>query len=151
LTGRDVDEFEEFVRDARPRLLRALAGIRGRDAGEAAAEALGYAWEHWDEVRGMKNPMGYLYRVGQSRTRPRRTPTLPPSSSIGLPEVEPGLVPALLRLPDSQRTAVWLVHACEWSYAEVAQAMDTTTSMVGNHVSRALERLRRELEVESRA
>lgn len=151
MTGPDVGEFEEFARSARPRLLRALAGCRGGDAVEATAEALAYAWEHWADVCRMGNPVGYLYRVGQSRTRRRRPPELPAPESIGVPEVEPGLVPALLRLPETQRTAVWLVHACGWSYAEVADAMRTTTSMVGNHVSRALGRLREELEVETRA
>ena len=147
----DACEFEDFVRKARPRLLRALAGCRGADAVDAAAEALTYAWEHWAEVRQMTNPVGYLYRVGQSRSRPRRVPVLPAPAEIGVPEVEPGLVPALLRLPDTQRTAVWLVHACGWSYAEVAEAMGTTVSTVGNHVSRALERLRDSLEVNTRA
>lgn len=66
-----------------------------------------------------------------------------------IPEVEPGLVPALLLLPETQRAAVWLVHACQWRYAEVAEALGTTTSTVGNHVSRALERLRHQLEVDA--
>jgi DNA-directed RNA polymerase specialized sigma24 family protein len=44
--------------------------------------------------------------------------------------------------------AVWLVHACEWRYAEVAEALGTSASMVGNHVARGMDRLRRELEVE---
>jgi DNA-directed RNA polymerase specialized sigma24 family protein len=99
----------------------------------------------------MSNPAGYLFRVGQSKTRPRRTPMLPAPKSVGVPDVEPALVPALLRLPETQRTAVWLVHACGWQYAEVAEAMETSVSMVGNHVSRALESLRRELEVTSHA
>src|SRR5215207_7077722 len=42
--------------------------------GEAAGDALSYAWEHWENVRGLKNPLGYLYRVGQSSTRRRKTP-----------------------------------------------------------------------------
>ena len=42
-------------------------------------------------------------------------------------------------LPETQRTAVWLVHACGWRYADVAEAMETSVSMVGNHVSRALQ------------
>ena len=66
-------------------------------------------------------------------------------------DVEPALIPALLRLPETQRVAVWLVHACQWRYAEVAVALNTTTSMVGNHVSRGLARLRQQLEVHSRA
>jgi RNA polymerase sigma-70 factor (ECF subfamily) len=146
-----TDEFEQFVLDARPRLIRALAALRGEEAPDAAAEALAYAWEHWQRVRQMDNPVGYLYRVGQSRTRPRQRPTLPTPASVGLPDLEPALIPALLRLPETQRAAVWLVHACQWRYAEVAEALDTTTSMVGNHVARGLARLREELEVHSDA
>ncbi len=143
---RDVEEFESFAGTARPRLIRSFVGTHGTDASDAAAEALAYAWEHWAEVRVMENPVGYLFRVGQSRTRRRRVPDLPPPESVGLPELEPKLLPALLDLPESQRIAVWLVHACEWRYAEVAEALGTSTSMVGNHVSRALARLRIELE-----
>lgn len=144
-------DFESFARVARPRLFRALAAVRGEEAADGAAEALAYAWEHWDRVSSMANPIGYLYRVGLSRTRRRRTPALPSPEAIGLPDIEPALIPALLRLPEAQRASVWLVHACQWRYAEVAEALGTTTSMVGNHVSRGLARLREELEVHSRA
>jgi DNA-directed RNA polymerase specialized sigma24 family protein len=141
-------DFEEFARQAGPRLARALVASRGvHGAADAASEALAYAFEHWPDVRSMENPMGYLFRVGQTRTRPRRQPGLPAPDEVGLPDIEPRLVPALLALPETQRAAVWLVHACDWSYAEVAAALDTSTSMVGNHVSRGLSRLRNELEV----
>ncbi len=143
-----AEEFDDFVRAARPRLRRAFIGVRGLDrADDATAEALAWAWEHWSEVRGMANPLGYLFRVGQSRTRTRRRALLPAPDAIGATEVEPGLIPALLGLPSTQRTAVWLVHGCGWSYAEVADAMDTSTTMVGNHVQRALAKLRRALGV----
>jgi RNA polymerase sigma-70 factor (ECF subfamily) len=145
-------EFEEFVREARPRLLRAFAGCRAREgAGDAAAEALAYAWEHWEMVRGLDNPAGYLYRVGLSRTRARKRPVLPLPEQLGLPEVEPALIPALLELPETQRTALWLVHGCQWRYAEVAEAMGTSVSMVGNHLRRGMDRLRDRLEVGTRA
>jgi len=145
-------DFELFASEAQPRLLSAFIASRGVDgAADAAAEALAYAFEHWDRIRAMENPTGYLYRVGQSRTRVRVVPPLPEPETIGVPEVEPALIPALLALPDTQRTAVWLVHACEWRYAEVAAAMDTSVSMVGNHVRRALDTLRDALEVESHA
>ncbi len=145
--------FGDFVAEVRPRLVRAFVSCRGVDgAADAAAEALAYAYENWERVREMENPGGYLYRVGQSRTRPRRRPlALPSPSEVELPDVEPGLVPALLDLPETQRIAVWLVHACGWRYAEVAEALDTSESMVGNHVSRALDTLRRRLEVRSDA
>ena len=150
-SGRDPD-FEVFAADVRQRLVRAFVPSRGVDgAVDAAAEALAYAFEHWARVREMENPAGYLYRVGKSRTRVRQPLRLPVPESIGLPDVEPGLIPALMRLPETQRTAVWLVHACDWRYVEVAEAMDTSVSMVGNHVSRALDALRRALEVDAHA
>lgn len=151
-TGPDTDDFEEFASELRPRLVHAFVGCRGVDgAADAAAEALAYAFEHWPKVRRMENPAGYLYRVGQSRTRQRRAPLLPPPDALGVPDVEPALVPALLALPESQRTAVWLVHGCQWRYGEVAEAMETSVSMVGTNVSRALASLRRRLEVGERA
>lgn len=149
--GQD-DEFEQFFRDVEPRLRRAFVGTHGADgAGDAAGEALAWAWDNWSEVRSMDNPAGYLFRVGQSRTRPRRVPHLPPPQALELPEVEPRLVPALLALPPGQRTAVWLVHGCGWRYSEAAEAMDISASAVGTHVSRALERLRAAFEVSDRA
>lgn len=139
--------YESFARAAEPRLRRALAGCRGVDAApDAVAEALAYGWEHWDRVSAMTNPLGYLYRVGQSRSRHRPEPlTLPWPAEVGVPEIEPALVPALLTLPQTQRTAVWLVHACGWSYGECAEAMDVSVSAVGTHVSRGLAALRARL------
>jgi DNA-directed RNA polymerase specialized sigma24 family protein len=144
----EVRQFEEFVAEVSPRLLRAFVGVRGAEASEAVAEALAYAWEHRDALLEMENPAGYLYRVGVSRTRPGRRPQLPGPTQVGVPDVDPRLIPALLALPITQRTAVWLVHACGWSYADVAIALDTTTSMVGNHIARGMDRLRRRLKVD---
>jgi RNA polymerase sigma-70 factor (ECF subfamily) len=146
----DRDGFEAFFRDAEPRLRRAFAGTHGTDrAADATAEALGWGWEHWERVRVMENPVGYLFRVGQSKTRPRRTPRLPAPQAVGEPDLDPGLVPALLALSAAQRTVVWLVHGCQWRYAEVAEAMDISASTVGTHLSRGLEALRRSLRVEA--
>ncbi len=145
-------DFEAFVLTVEPRLRRALIGCRGVDvAQEAVAEALAYAWEHWPEVQALTNPAGYLFRVGQSRTRRRVPPQLPAPEALQLPDVEPTLIPALLALPERQRSAVWLVHTCGWTYAEVSDALGISASAVGTHVGRALERLRRSLEVETRA
>lgn len=99
----------------------------------------------------MDNPVGYLYRVAQSRTRRRRQPLLPAPERLGLPDVEPALVPALLELPSQQRTAVWLVHGCHWTQREAAEAMGITPSSVSTHVQRALTSLRTRLEVDNRA
>lgn len=146
----EAHDFDHFADEARPRLHRAFVPCRGIDgAGDATAEALAYAWEHWTRVRAMENPVGYLYRVGRSRTRARRSPLLPAPDDVGLPDVEPRLVPALQDLPETQRTAVWLVHACGWPYRDVAEAMEVSVSAVGTHVARALMRLRACLEEET--
>ena len=148
MTDRGAGAFRDWVTAAEPRLRRAYAGVRGPDdARDAVAEALAYAWEHWDRVQEMDNGVGYVFRVGQSRTRARKRPELPTPAAVGQPEVDPGLVPALKRLPDQQRTAVWLVHACDWSHAEAAEAMGIAPSTVSTHVTRALVALRERLEV----
>lgn len=141
--------FERFFHEHEPRLRRAYVGVYGPDgAHDAAAEAFTWGWEHWTQVQTMPNPVGYLYRVGQSKSRRRRAAQMPAPESVGVPEVEPDLLPALLALPLSQRTAVWLVYGCEWSYAEAAEAMGVSTSTVGTHASRGLDRLRAALQVE---
>ena len=148
----DDREFEALVHEIEPRLRRAFLATRGVDgAADAVAEALAWGWEHRDELGAMENPAGYLYRVGQSRTRPRPRLELPPPSEVGVPDIEPTLIPALLALPETQRTAVWLVHACGWSYADAAAALETSPSMIGNHVTRAMAKLRVELGVDDDA
>jgi DNA-directed RNA polymerase specialized sigma24 family protein len=140
--GRD-DQFESFFLEMEPRLRRAFVGSHGVTlAGDAVAEALAWAWENWERLQTMENPAGYLYRVGRSRTRPRKRLRLPGTDVRSMPEVEPGLVPALIGLPRAQRTAVWLVHGCAWRYSEVAEAMGISSSTVGTHVNRGLASLR---------
>ena len=97
-----VDDFEEFYVDAEPRLRRALVAALGPVRGhDAASEALAYAWEHWDRVRSMQFPLGYLFRVGQSRTRERNARVVFPSpAGAEMPWIEPGLGDALSSLSE---------------------------------------------------
>jgi DNA-directed RNA polymerase specialized sigma24 family protein len=141
-------EFEEFVRTTEPGLRRALVGHLAREAvADALAEAFAYAWEHWDRVMRLEHPTGYLFRVAQSKARIRKQGFLPWSSPDATPEVEPALVGALAGLSPAQSRAVWLVHACGWTYAETAEALHMSPSTVGSHVSRALGHLREQLGV----
>ncbi|HUQ39763.1 MAG TPA: sigma-70 family RNA polymerase sigma factor [Acidimicrobiales bacterium] len=143
-----MDDFETFVRDHEPRLRRALTGARGAlDGRDATAEALAYAWEHWDDVQRMTNPLGYLYRVGQSRTRSRKATPLAPAGVSEMPEGEPELVAALAGLTEPQRVSVFLVHGCGWRQSEVAEVLEITASTVSTHVQRGMARLREVLEV----
>lgn len=140
-----AEEFSAFMSLVEPRLRRALAGAVGLDAApDAVAEALAYAWQHWDRVKDMANPAGYLYRVARShsRVRPPKRVKFLIDVAARLPDIEPALPGALRDLPERQRTVVWLVYACEWSYAEVAAALDISASAVGTHARRGLTTLR---------
>lgn len=143
-------EFEAFARDARARLRRALVGAVGVDrADDAVAGALEWAYNHRGELQKMDNPIGYLFRVGQSSVRQRRRVRLLPAESVELPEIEPGLIPALRALPRNERIAVWLAHGCGWTHAEIATVLGVERTTASTHVSRALARLRSDLGVET--
>ena len=146
-------EFEAFVGRVKPGLLQALVATYGPvDGREACVDALSWAWEHWDRLAGVANPIGYLYRVGQSATRsfaPRSAPLrLVDVHEHRSPDVEPGLAPALSRLTEQQRTIVLLVHGYDWRQAEVADLLGVSPSTVHDHLAKAIDRLRNELEVD---
>ena len=139
--------IEDFLLDARPKLMRAFIGSLGENrADDALGAAFEWAFENWERLSVMENPVGYLYRVGSTRSTPPKVPdTLPSPTDVGIPDFEPRLVPALLKLPETQRTAVWLVHGCGWSYGDAADAMDVGESTIGTHLSRGLATLRKEM------
>jgi RNA polymerase sigma-70 factor (ECF subfamily) len=147
MVGR-AEEFSEFFGEAEPRLRRALVAAYGVERGrEAAAEALAYGWEHWSRVRRMANPVGYLYRVGQSRGRPRKHRVLVERSHPDDVWVEPGLYKALMKLTERQRVATVLVHGFGWTLGEVAELTGLSVSTIQNHLERGLRTLRTTLEV----
>ena len=144
-TGRD---FEAFVAATQPRLSRALAAAYGfEDGRDATAEALAYAFEHWDKLQHVANLPGYLFRVGQTRGRRRRSRVL-----FAIPEgdehrFEPALPAALASLTERQRLAVVLVHGYGYSLREVSELTGIKPTTVQNHLTRGLARLRAKLGV----
>ncbi len=106
--------FTEFVVEHERRVRSALTAALGIEIGrEATAEALAYAWEHWERVSAMDNPGAYLFVVGRDKGRRmarRRAAFLPEVHREELPWVEPGLPSALVSLTESQRTVVMLLH-----------------------------------------
>lgn len=144
------ERFEDFVAEVEPRLRRAMVALVDLDrARDAVAEALAWAWENWSTVETLVNPAGYLYRVARSqvRVRPLRRVRHVIADDARLPDVEPELPAALAALPRRQREVVWLVYACEWSYAEVGEALGIGRSAVGTHASRGLAALRKKIGV----
>ena len=150
--GERVESFRSFAAATQKRLWLALCAEVGADqADDAVAEALLYAWQHWDRIESMANPQGYLYRAAQRharRHRPRRPIELPRPEPARLPEIEPGLVEALAALSANQRVVVFVVEGCGWTLAEAAGLLDVSVSTVRNHLARGMAHLRDLLEVD---
>lgn len=147
-----AETFDDFVGLYERRLHDAMAALFGPETGrDVTAEALGYAWEHWDRVGPMDNPLGYVYVVARDLGRKARTgrkTVLMPVDPARIPWVEPGLPAALSLLSDKQRVVVMLLHCYDWTMAEVADVLDVSKSTVQSYDKRGMRRLRRRLGVE---
>ena len=145
--------FTEFVERSEARLRRALIASYGPVVGrEAAVDALGWAWEHWDRLDGMDNPVGYLYRVGQ--TAARRLLIDRPALALDHPTTEDAdrygvdLTPYLALLSEQQRAAVVMVHGYGISQRQTADVLGLAISTLREHLRRGMVRLRTEMEHE---
>jgi DNA-directed RNA polymerase specialized sigma24 family protein len=145
-----MSTYDMFVAENRPRLLQVLVARFGIEVGaDATADAMAYSFEHWDRVESMTNPLGYLFRVGQTSARKQfrwsRSFALPEPEPSRVPDVEPGLARALMKLDHEQRVMVMLVHGHDWSYAEVAAVFNVTVTKVRNELFSAMQKLRKQL------
>ena len=141
-------DFDSFARRCGPDLRRVLVARYGVEVGvEAAADALGYAWERWDRVGAMVNPTGYLVRVGQSAARRyhRRRVVMPDRIAVAESTFDPRLPRALEHLSPRQRSAVVMICVHDWTYPAAAAVLGVSESTLRNHVRRGLDSLRREL------
>jgi DNA-directed RNA polymerase specialized sigma24 family protein len=150
---RREDAFTVFVRENQDRIRHALVAGFGVEVGrDAAEEALVYAWQHWDKVGGMRNPAGYLYRIGhrmaQKSARRQSVPVAFPEVGIVNPAVvEPGLPAALASLSARQRSVVVSVHGYGLTQREAANLLGISRSSVQRHLDRGLAKLRKSLGV----
>jgi len=141
-------DVSALLDDARPRLERALVARFGIDDGlDAAAEALAYGVEHWPKLSTMTNPIGYLYRVGDTagqrlRRRWNRVAALVEEPQSVDQPLDVDLQRALLKLKPEHRVAVVLVYAHGYSYAEAADVLDVPLTTITNYLNRGLARLR---------
>jgi DNA-directed RNA polymerase specialized sigma24 family protein len=141
-------DFERFVLELEPRLRRSLVAALGFENGrEATANALAWAWEHWDSLQIIEQRLPYLYRVGLTTLRRRKTPVLFTRREDNEPWFEPSLGPALAALSERQRTAVVLVHGFGWTLREVAELTGVRVTTVQTHLERGLMHLRSKMEV----
>ena len=148
----NAEELSTFLADASPRLERALVARFGIDDGlDAAAEATTYGVANWERLREMTNPVGYLYRVGETHGRRlgKRWSRLDvlvvePLSSDKVVDVD--LQRALIHLKAPERVAIVLVHGHGYSYREAADVLDIPVTTITNHINRGSARLRQILE-----
>ena len=143
------DSFEGLITQIRVRLLPVLWSKWGVEIGsDVCSEVEEYAWKNRKKLLEMANPMGYLYRVSQSRARRysrwMRRNTFPGHFvDVGVEdrEIDESLRD-LAALTANQRVCVLLVHGFGWSYTDVADLLDITQAAVSNHLNRGLARLR---------
>ena len=148
-------DFTTFVEQYERVLREALSAAFGVDVGrEATADALAHAWQRWERISRMDNPVGYLYVVGRNRARRLlrhrsavsvRYPAPVPESA---PSFEPALAGALAQLSERERAVVLLLHGFDWSMSEVAATLDISKGTVQSYAERAMAKLRARIGVE---
>lgn len=148
-------EFAIFYERWRPQVRRGLALTLG-DVGladEAVDEAMTRALANWDKVRGYDRPDGWLYRVGlnwaRGMFRKRQYELLgdvEPNRHVGNdPLPDPDLIEAVARLSLKLRSVVVARYYLDLSTSEVAAALEIPEGTVKSRLSRALQRLARDL------
>lgn len=141
--------FDDLVALIRSRLRPVLWSRWGPEVGgDLCGEVEEYAWTHRERLLQMTNPLGFLYRVSQSKarryTRWSRRNCFPDE----FPDVvhdDPDLhdtLQLLAGLTADQRACVLLTKGFGWSYDEVAELLGMTRAAVNNHIHRGLTRLR---------
>ena len=150
--GTLIDSFTLFMKEKESSLKHALVAGFGREGGlEAAAEAWAYVWEHWERVRLMDSPAGFLWGVGRNKARAasrggNRVFPMVPNDKEHM--VEPGLPKGLERLSEKQRITVLLKHGYGWTYAEISELLDISIPSLQKHAERGMTKLRKTLGAE---
>jgi RNA polymerase sigma-70 factor (ECF subfamily) len=150
LTG---GSFEAFFADQYEVLLRAMYLATGDryEAEDLTQEAFVKAYERWDRVRAMGNPIGYVYRIAMNGHRKRvrrvvlgarRALANRPSDPISETDDRDLLRRALATLPAGQREAIVLVEWLGMSSEEAAPILGISPVAVRVRVSRAKQALR---------
>jgi RNA polymerase sigma factor (sigma-70 family) len=146
LAGDRAVSCSAFVEVAAPKLRRAFAARFGVEvADDIAAEAVAYAWNNWERVSEMENPIGFLFSVGCSKARRYlrwKIRVAFPVEAVRPVESRRDLFDGLRKLSDDQRVAVLAVHGYGWTYAEVAEMLGVSPAAVTNHVHRGLAKLK---------
>ncbi len=147
--------FDEFYREARPRLGRAVALAVGDVdlALEATDEALTRAYERWDSVARLDRPEAWVYRVATNwalsvlrRRRRSHHRLYDPDHGDASAIADPALHAALADLDAKHRSVIVCRHLLGWSVAETAAALRLREGTVKSRLHRALRTLESRLQ-----
>jgi RNA polymerase sigma-70 factor (ECF subfamily) len=138
----DGEAFEEFFAAQSGNLLRILTVITGSrlEAEDIVQEAFTRVFQHWDRVREMENPAGYLERTAMNvfRSQYRRATvavrrtigTAPEQDAFEAIEDRDVATRALAILTPRQRAAVVLTEGLGYSGDETARLLGIKPSTV---------------------
>lgn len=149
--ARDANAFEAAYHENAPRLRAFLRQIVGSSqaAEDLTQEIFTNLWSHpggFDPARGSMR--AYLFGIGRHRAadwwrRSRPQSSLPDDRcSASDPERESLMADALQRLPEEQRTLLWLREIEGQSYAELAVIFDIPVGTVRSRLFMARHGLR---------
>jgi RNA polymerase sigma-70 factor (ECF subfamily) len=161
----DDDAFGEIVDRYKDSLVNYLTHlVRSRDrAEEVAQDAFVRLYRNASKYREQERLGPYLYRIAtnlvvtEARREKRWTLLLPrlhastrqtapaPDTTLITDEIQRQVNAALERLPLKYRAPLVLFEIEEWSYDEIARALDIRCGTVKSRISRARDLLRRHL------
>jgi len=161
----DDDAFGEIVDRYKDSLVNYLTHlVRSRDrAEEVAQDAFVRLYRNSDKYKQQERLGPYLFRIATNlvvteirRERrwslllPRlhastRQSTPSPDTNLFTSEIQRQVAAAIDRLPINFRAPLVLFEVEEWSYDEIAKALDVRVGTVKSRISRARELLRRHL------
>jgi RNA polymerase sigma-70 factor (ECF subfamily) len=152
--GATLDELEALYASRFEVFVRVAASVTGdpERARDAVQDAFATAVRKRRSFRGEGPLEAWVWRIvlNAARTDVRRTePVLvadEPFSSNGHAEEDAELRVALSRLPERQRTAVFLRYYADLDYAAIGEALEITTGTVAATLSAAHSALRTRLE-----
>jgi len=155
----DHDQFDEWYRSLRPRVVATLAATCGTldEASDAADEAFARAFERWERVSGMDNPDGWTYRVAlnvvrrRAGRRDRERALLARPDVVGVADDAGSTrIEALIAgLPPRMREVIVLRHVADLTEPQIAAALGISRGTVSSTLRDAHLRLARERSVEA--
>jgi RNA polymerase sigma-70 factor, ECF subfamily len=151
ITEGNAEAFDSFYRANQPRLCAFLKHLVGghQAAEDLAQETFTQMWNHPNGFSpGRGTLRGYLYGIGRKRAAEwwrKHTPTEhSDADTIGVYQTERNSIihDAWRRLPEEQRSLLWLREVEGRSYAELAEILEVPVGTVRSRLFAAREALR---------